>query len=151
MSSNSHILNLDFTGKKYWFEIVLINMEESETVAHPIHMHGGWYNIVGMGQFNQDQPIYRDTIMDMDKKGLLPRNFNHPVFKDVIQVPTNGYVIFRVPVDNRGSWIVHCHINYHIEHGMAMIFQIGEPNGPFRWSMGPDQKTAEDNMNKPCP
>ena len=93
--------------------------------------------------------------MEMDRnceagKQCLPRNYDRPVFKDVIQVPTNGYVIFRTPVDNRGQWIVHCHINWHIEHGMAMVFQIGEPDGPFRWAMGPDPSTAGQNKNRFC-
>eukprot|EP00092_Neocalanus_flemingeri_P101164 GFUD01129321.1.p1 GENE.GFUD01129321.1~~GFUD01129321.1.p1 ORF type:complete len:786 (+),score=119.87 GFUD01129321.1:144-2501(+) len=122
----------DSSDRQYWFEIILINNQPEGGIAHPIHHHGGWFHIVGMGQFNH--PIYRDTIIEMDtnctkKKECLPRNYKSPVFKDVIQVPTNGYVIFRAAIDNRGTWIVHCHINYHVEHGMTMIFQIGEPDG----------------------
>eukprot|EP00092_Neocalanus_flemingeri_P012988 GFUD01013998.1.p1 GENE.GFUD01013998.1~~GFUD01013998.1.p1 ORF type:complete len:754 (+),score=102.40 GFUD01013998.1:155-2416(+) len=142
----------DSSDRQYWFEIILIN--NHTTIAHPIHHHGGWFHIVGMGQFNHS--IYRDTIIEMDtnctkKKECLPRNYKSPVFKDVIQVPTKGYVIFRAPIDNRGTWIVHCHINYHVEHGMTMIFQIGEPDGVDGWSMGPDEKTARKNKNKKCP
>ena len=77
----------------------------------------------------------------------LPRNLDHPVFKDVVLVPTNGYVIFRTPLDNPGFWILHCHINYHVEHGMAMVLQFGEPEG---WAMGPDKQAALSNKNKMC-
>ena len=146
--------------KLHWFETILINVdtrdgsnEDGNGVAHPIHQHGGWFNILGMGQFNRT--IFREDIMEMDKNCInesrcLPRNYDHPVFKDVIQVPTNGYVIMQTPVDNRGMWIVHCHINWHVEHGMAMVFQIGEPDGPFRWAMGRDKASVQENTNKVC-
>ena len=130
-----------------WFEIVLINKNPSGLVAHPIHQHGGWYNVIGQGQFDQNITITREIIMKMDKEGLLPRNLDHPVFKDVVQVPTNGYVIFRTPLDNAGTWIAHCHINYHIEHGMAMVFQFGETRD---WAMGPTKTAAFKNKNKTC-
>ena len=135
-----------------WFEIVLINTNPSGQVAHPIHQHGGWYNIIGQGQF--DYNITRELIIEMDKKCAngssvcrLPRNFDHPIFKDTVQVPTNGYVIFRTPLDNPGTWIVHCHINYHVEHGMAMVFQFGKPRS---WAMGPDKTVAGTNWDKMC-
>jgi len=103
-----------------------------------------------MDQFND--PINREKIIEMDKdckqgSQCLKRNLENPIFKDVIQVPTNGYVIIRTPIDNRGAWIVHCHINWHIEHGMAMVFQIGNPDN---WSMGPDKSIAVKNMNRNC-
>ena len=63
-------------------------------MAHPIHQHGGWFNIIGMGQFNHT--IFRDDIMEMDTnckagKQCLPRNYDHPVLKDVIQVMLFGH------------------------------------------------------------
>ena len=144
----SHVLKQP-TGEQ-WFEIILININSNGGVAHPIHQHGGWYNVIGQGQFPYN--ITRKTVVSMDKNcssgnQCLPRNFDHPVFKDVVLVPTNGYVIFRTPLDNPGNWILHCHINYHVEHGMAMVLQFGEPEG---WAMGPDKQAALSNKNKMC-
>merc|ERR1712037_585416 len=150
LANCSHVLQQpEAVGE--WFEIVLINTNTDGGVAHPIHQHGGWYNIIGQDQFDQNIKISRELIIEKDKEcgrsRCLPRNFDRPVFKDVIQVPTNGYVIFRTPLDNPGAWIVHCHINYHIEHGMAMVFQFGEPHG---WAMGPNETQALDNKNTMC-
>merc|ERR1712059_188487 len=137
--------------------------------AHPFHQHGGWYNVIGMGQYNISEiKITREFIKDQDKncsngQYCLPRNFTLAPFKDTIQVPLNGYVIFRTPVNNKGVWIFHCHINFHVEAGMAMAFQIGgldEPlfnvtvtNPPITvaslnqsWNLGP----LKDNVNKIC-
>jgi len=146
----SHVIQQP-SGNHKWFEIVLINTNPEGDVAHPIHQHGGWYNIIGQGQY--DYSINRTFIIDQDttkcpqRKSCLPRNLDHPVFKDTVQVPTNGYVIFRTPLDNPGAWIVHCHINFHVEHGMAMVFQFGQPR---EWAMGPNLKTAVSNWDKMC-
>jgi len=147
-----HVVQQPWNPYGLWFETVLINVkiEEGLGVAHPIHQHGGWFNVVGMDQFNYT--INREMIIEMDKDckqgyQCLQRNLENPIFKDVIQVPTNGYVIIRTPIDNRGAWIVHCHINWHVEHGMAMVFQIGNPDN---WAMGPDESRAAKNSNRNC-
>lgn len=148
----SHVLQQP-TLPHQWFEIILININGNGGVAHPIHQHGGWYNVIGQGQFPDTQwPISRETVVRMDQdcprgRQCLPRNLDHPVFKDVVLVPTNGYVIFRTPLDNPGNWILHCHINFHVEHGMALVLQFGEPEG---WAFGPDNQAARSNKNKMC-
>ncbi|ETO76440.1 hypothetical protein F444_08158 [Phytophthora nicotianae P1976] len=59
------------------------------------------------------------------------------MFRDVYTVPacptddTNactgvGYVVLRLEADNPGVWMMHCHIDWHLEGGLAMIFVEGE-------------------------
>lgn len=155
LSNCSHILQQP-DDKGHWFEVVLINNNTDGGIAHPIHQHGGWYNVIGQGQYPPTIKITQELIIKKDTecgefrregRRCLPRNFDYPVFKDSVQIPTNGYVIIRTPLDNPGTWIVHCHINYHVEHGMAMIFQFGEPKG---WAMGSSQKVAQTNKDKRC-
>ena len=107
--------------------MVLIN-NNKQGAAHPIHQHGGWFWIVGEGQFPFDQPINRNIIEEKYKKGELQTNSNHTAYytghsslpKDVIQVPNNGYVIIRTRTDNPGTWIFHCHIDFHLSIGMGL-------------------------------
>jgi len=151
LSNCSHVLQQP-EAPGDWFEVVLINQSPDGRVAHPIHQHGGWYNVIGQGQYPPTVNVTRELIIKNDtecKEGIrcLPRNLESPVFKDSVQVPTNGYVIMRTPLDNPGTWIVHCHINYHVEHGMAMVFQVGEPKS---WGMGPTEKVAQTNWEKKC-
>jgi len=155
LSNCSHILQQP-DSPDHWFEVVLINQNPDGKVAHPIHQHGGWYNVIGQGQYPPTINITQELIIKKDTeceefrregRRCLPRNFDYPVFKDSVQIPTNGYVIIRTPLDNPGTWIVHCHINYHVEHGMAMVFQFGEPKG---WAMGSSQKVAQTNKDKRC-
>ena len=42
------------------------------------------------------------------------------LLKDVIVVPNRGYVIVRTFLDNPGTWIMHCHIDFHLSLGMAL-------------------------------
>eukprot|EP00092_Neocalanus_flemingeri_P093776 GFUD01119213.1.p1 GENE.GFUD01119213.1~~GFUD01119213.1.p1 ORF type:complete len:832 (+),score=108.53 GFUD01119213.1:2-2497(+) len=124
----------------WWVEIVLVNNNEG-AAAHPIHQHGGWYWVVGEGQYGHN--INSKFIRHQDKIHNITRNFINPPAKDTIQVPPRGYVIIRTKLDNAGTWIFHCHINYHVTIGMAMVLQIGEPKD---WYTGPLHR----NINVPC-
>ena len=138
-----HVLKFPFAGtdgSRSWQEIVLIN--DDSGVSHPIHQHGGWYWVVGEGQFNYT--INRTYIIDLYEQGLLNQNtqnetmstvWNYPdeypflnnnrknlwiLPKDVIQVPNQGYVIIRTHLDNPGTFIFHCHIDFHLSIGMGL-------------------------------
>ena len=54
-----HVLKFTEGG---WADTVLIN-NKREGASHPIHQHGGWFWIVGEGQFNKN--IYRQLIKDL--------------------------------------------------------------------------------------
>lgn len=61
--------------------------------------------------------------LDLDRRGLLNRQFNLPPAKDTIAVPNNGYVVFRFRADNPGMFcmMLHAHrmplqTHIHIHH-----------------------------------
>ncbi|KAJ1302821.1 hypothetical protein OPQ81_003127 [Rhizoctonia solani] len=70
-------------------------------VNHPIHLHGHVFDVV--------QSV---------GGGL---NYVNPPRRDVIRVSSPG-VILRFRTDNPGPWFVHCHIDWHLEAGLAMVF-----------------------------
>ena len=136
-----HVFQLPFDKKK-WLEIILIG--NNRTIAHPIHQHGGWYWVVGGGQYDDDFNITREFIIQQGKEGKLNyTNSDRSVPKDVIQVPRNGYVIIRTKLDNPGIWIFHCHIDFHLSLGMALVLQIGEQGD---WNTGP----LKHQLDVPC-
>ena len=116
-----------------WQEIVLIN-SNTRSASHPIHQHGGWFWVVGEGQFKRE--IDRNYIMenidslrkntnDATKRTTYRLKFPflqdvHILPKDVIQVPNQGYVILRTHLNNPGTFIVHCHIDFHLSLGMGL-------------------------------
>jgi len=73
----------------------------------------------------------------MDEQGKLKRNLINPPLKDTVQIPSGGYTIFRFFADNPGIWLMHCHVEFHSESGMALIFKVGTeaqlPAAPVDW------------------
>lgn len=80
---------------------------------------------MGRSPDNNVRKINLKHALDLDRQGLLHRQFNLPPGKDTIAVPNNGYVVLRFRADNPGFWLFHCHFLYHIVIGMNLIFQVG--------------------------
>lgn len=77
---------------------------QSPNLSHPFHLHGYAFHVVGIGR-SPDQNVKKINLkhaLDLDRRGLLNRQFNLPPAKDTIAVPNNGYVIFRFRADNPG-------------------------------------------------
>ncbi|CAD6230944.1 GSCOCG00006890001-RA-CDS [Cotesia congregata] len=97
-------------------EVVLVDEVQQPNLSHPFHLHGYAFNVVGMGR-SPDKNVKKINLkhaLDLDRRGLLHREFNLPPSKDTIAVPNNGYVVFRFRADNPGLyflvfavWVVH--------------------------------------------
>ncbi|KAG8736676.1 laccase, multicopper oxidase, benzenediol:oxygen oxidorectuctase [Ceratobasidium sp. 414] len=70
-------------------------------IVHPMHFHGHAFDVV---QFGNDPP-----------------NYVNPPRRDVVGVSDAG-VRIRFKTDNPGPWFLHCHIDWHLEEGLAMVF-----------------------------
>uniref|UniRef100_A0A182SJN8 Plastocyanin-like domain-containing protein n=2 Tax=Anopheles TaxID=7164 RepID=A0A182SJN8_9DIPT len=96
-------------------------------LSHPFHLHGYAYNVIGIGR-SPDSNVKKINLkhaLDLDRRGLLHRQYNLPPLKDTIAVPNNGYVVLRFRADNPGFWLFHCHFLFHIVIGMNLILQVG--------------------------
>ncbi|CAE6445716.1 unnamed protein product [Rhizoctonia solani] len=79
----------------------IIELAITGGVNHPIHLHGHVFDVV------------------QSVGGTL--NYANPPRRDVVLVSSPG-VILRFRTDNPGPWFVHCHIDWHLEAGLAMVF-----------------------------
>jgi iron transport multicopper oxidase len=87
---------------------------------HPMHLHGHVFDVVrsaGSSVYNYDNPIKRDTV----SVGTASDN-----------------VTIRFRTDNAGPWFLHCHIDWHLEAGLAVVFaedipSIAKMNPPDAW------------------
>ena len=77
-------------GERY--EIMMHNMTG---MAHPMHLHGHYFRVVG--------------IDNQRFKGAL---------RDTVLVPPNSMVTIQFDADNPGNWAFHCHHLYHMNSGM---------------------------------
>ncbi|KAF7364246.1 Laccase I [Mycena sanguinolenta] len=67
-------------------------------------------------------------------------NFVNPVIRDVVSTgldPTD-LTTFRFVTDNAGPWFLHCHIDWHLDIGLAVVLaenipQIAEEKPPAAW------------------
>ncbi|KAF8327832.1 laccase [Amanita rubescens] len=71
---------------------------------HPFHLHGQNFNVVRSA-------------------GNSSYNYVNPVSRDVVSTGVSGdNVTFRFNTDNPGPWILHCHIDWHLNLGLAIVF-----------------------------
>ncbi|KAJ2924925.1 hypothetical protein H1R20_g12184, partial [Candolleomyces eurysporus] len=78
---------------------------------HPFHLHGHAFSVVKSAGI--------DT----------PYNYVNPVRRDVVNtgdVGSNTTIRFRT--DNSGPWILHCHIDWHLDLGLAIILAEDTPD-----------------------
>ncbi|KAG2127639.1 laccase [Suillus bovinus] len=77
---------------------------------HPFHLHGHRFAVIksaGSREYNYVNPVLRDTV----NTGFL-----------------DDYVTIRFVTDNPGPWLLHCHIDWHLYAGMALVF-AEDPHG----------------------
>ncbi|KXN87841.1 Laccase-4 [Leucoagaricus sp. SymC.cos] len=71
---------------------------------HPFHLHGHSFWVVKSAdqKYNFVDPIIRDTVNGGNTNG------------DIVSI--------RFTTDNPGPWIFHCHIDFHLKEGLAVVF-----------------------------
>jgi FtsP/CotA-like multicopper oxidase with cupredoxin domain len=97
-----------------WAYYVLTN---DTPLPHPIHLHGHDFWVIGEGKgkfdftsgpkFNLKNPPRRDT---------------HQVTGNNGTPGAGGYVVIAFKADNPGTWLMHCHIPFHISGGLGLQF-----------------------------
>ncbi|XP_046548487.1 laccase-1-like isoform X1 [Haliotis rubra] len=118
-----HLIKVDLDDT---VELVLIDEGVTFNANHPIHLHGHHFRVVAMDRVNESTSL--EEIKQMDADGLIERNLDTPIAKDTVTVPDGGYTVIRFHADNPGFWLLHCHIDFHVAIGMALIIQVGELN-----------------------
>ncbi|BFZ22137.1 hypothetical protein BsWGS_25176 [Bradybaena similaris] len=105
-------------------ELIVVDEGTLSHAYHPMHLHGHKFRVVGMGKLNESTSL--EKVKEMDRNGQLNRTRSKAPIKDTVIVPDGGYTIIRFKADNPGFWLFHCHVEFHSEAGMAMVFQVGE-------------------------
>ncbi|KAH9007563.1 laccase [Lactarius hengduanensis] len=76
---------------------------------HPIHLHRHAFHVVRSA-------------------GSESPNLIDPVVRDVVSMGNgNDNVTIRFFTDNPGPWFLHCHIDWHLENGFAVVFAEDVP------------------------
>ncbi|KIW10823.1 hypothetical protein PV08_10122 [Exophiala spinifera] len=104
--------SITLTAKNTWVYFVIQNQFFA---AHPMHLHGHDFSILGQGStawtadlastLNFDNPPRRDTAMLIGSEG---------------PTKASGYTVIGFETDNPGAWLMHCHIVWHVDGGLAL-------------------------------
>ncbi|KAH9958044.1 ferroxidase [Russula dissimulans] len=90
-------------------EIVLKN---GDVGKHPFHLHGHKMQIVNRAEnYTSSDPTLNPPVVEGQA---------NPMRRDTVQVPAGSSVALRVTADNPGTWLLHCHIEWHLEAGLAV-------------------------------
>ncbi|KZT29795.1 multicopper oxidase [Neolentinus lepideus HHB14362 ss-1] len=75
-------------------------------LSHPIHLHGHSFSVVRSAGTGPDG-----------------YNYINPPRRDVVSLgnTTADNVTIRFVTDNPGPWLLHCHIDYHLAAGFAVV------------------------------
>jgi len=88
-----------------WNERVRVKLVNNTMMAHPIHLHGMFFELV-----NGQPPAHQ------------PR-------KNVVTVQPGASATFDLTANEPGDWAFHCHLLYHMHGGMMQIVTVMGPEG----------------------
>lgn len=148
----SHVLSVKLNSV---VELIIVDEGVTFDANHPFHLHGHSFRVVGLRRLSNVTTV--DEIKAFDEAGLLKRNLVNAPIKDTVTVPDGGYTVLRFKADNPGYWLFHCHIEFHVEVGMALVFKVGEekdfaaipPNFPTCGNYLPDNYVEHSATEKP--
>lgn len=97
-------------------EVVEIVINNFHNNLHPWHLHG-----------HQFQVLQRSAVDGGYFDGYFANISATPVLRDTIMVQNHGHVVIRFRANNPGVWLLHCHIEWHLEAGfVATVIEAPE-------------------------
>ncbi|TLD34298.1 hypothetical protein PspLS_01549 [Pyricularia sp. CBS 133598] len=105
------------------------------TPPHPVHKHGTHMYLVGSGQGN----FTWNTVAEAARANPGRFNLQNPPRRDSFQsvpaVVQPSWIAVRYFSSDPGPWLMHCHIQTHLEGGMAMVVR----DDPSLWPKAPEE------------
>ncbi|KAF2025781.1 hypothetical protein EK21DRAFT_103703 [Setomelanomma holmii] len=117
------------TKNNTWVDLIFISGQPNEP-PHPIHKHSNRAFIIGAGQ-----GAFSWTSV-AQAAAAIPQSFNlvDPPYRDGFVVPPSTtqptWLAVRYQVVNPGAFMLHCHIQSHLNGGMAMVILDGVDEWP---------------------
>ena len=101
-------------------QTVMVFINNTDTGEHPIHLHGHNFWVVATSDFPEAETLYKPFYL----------------LRDVVGVPAGGWAKIIFTTNNPGIWVLHCHIDWHFEVGLASIIIEGPEALPTLSKMG---------------
>lgn len=97
-------------------DVVEIVINNHHNNLHPWHLHG-----------HEFQVLQRTAVNGGYFTGAYQNVSQTPVRRDTIMVQNHGHAVLRFRANNPGVWLLHCHVEWHVEAGLvATIIEAPE-------------------------
>lgn len=97
-------------------DIIEVTIFNWDAGFHPFHLHGHQFWVV-------HKALVTDSADEMENPPYDPTAvITNPMRRDTVMVPAGGSATIRWVADNPGEWLFHCHIQPHLNSGLAAIF-----------------------------
>lgn len=98
-------------------DVIEIVLNNEDTGKHPFHLHGHVFQLIERHDaVSDDDPFVH---FDADNHTAYPE---YPMMRDTAYVREQANMVLRFKADNPGVWFFHCHIEWHLEQGLALVF-----------------------------
>ncbi|KIM88113.1 Ferroxidase [Piloderma croceum F 1598] len=95
-------------------DVVDLVIKNGDSGSHPFHLHGHAFMIVGRSaNYSSDNPKLNPPVVEGQP---------NPMRRDTIFIESGSSATLRFVADNPGVWFMHCHIEWHLEAGLAVEF-----------------------------
>jgi FtsP/CotA-like multicopper oxidase with cupredoxin domain len=101
-------------------DAVRLVINNQSKMSHPFHLHGHYFHVLGVGA--EGAGNYNGQAL----------NERDPIQKDTLRIPRRAWAVVQWEADNPGFWFFHCHIEWHLATGMAILVIEGDPPLPPR-------------------
>jgi multicopper oxidase len=99
-------------------DVVRLVINNESKMSHPFHLHGHYFYMLGL------------SAEGAGKYGGQALNEKDPIQKDTLSIPRKGWAVVQWEASNPGFWFFHCHIEWHLATGMAILVVEGDPPPP---------------------
>ncbi|TLS20902.1 uncharacterized protein PpBr36_10771 [Pyricularia pennisetigena] len=125
------------TKNNTWVDLIF-ESSMFPTPPHPVHKHGTHMYLIGSGQGN----FTWNTIAEAARANPGRFNLQNPPKRDSFQsvpaVVQPSWIAVRYFSSDPGPWLMHCHIQSHLEGGMAVVVK----DAPELWPSVPAEYSS---------
>ena len=87
-------------------DVTLFNKDAGE---HPFHLHGQPFWLLATSDYPEAESLYAGAWL----------------MRDTVSIPAEGWAKLRFIADNPGVWMLHCHMDWHMEAGLSVVLNVG--------------------------
>ncbi|KAF5012204.1 hypothetical protein FDECE_1720 [Fusarium decemcellulare] len=112
-----------------WVDLLFFTGDEPMP-PHPIHKHGNKMFQIGSGVGVFKWSSTEEAIKEIPGQFNLVNPPKRDGFASLTAFGNVTWIIVRYHVTNPGAWLLHCHIDNHLQGGMMMVIQDGVDHWP---------------------